>query len=318
MINHGRTLLLNVAARNNLVSSDTWAEYVPADYAPVRNIPAALQLLRHTLLGRTPDARFLNLRVRELMAYIHQTDLAAYLLKLDPRVTYWPVPPDEFLLGAQETFAVTQISGGELELQLHGDFTATQSSGKALQQYLATAGILVGGTENPIDNTVLVVQKLGAVNSAPAVFPVGTAARSTTATLPDTGIKVLLNFADSEMPFAQIATEVEDLLLAEDFLGARPLISEQPRTAMALTSSELAEIQAQWIITVRAVPAPVITTLISIIELLGEPVFLELFGVEDKEPYATFKNIWFDHYVPAYRLAALTLALIYRLEDLRK
>jgi hypothetical protein len=265
-----------------------------------------------------PDARFLNLRVRELMAYIHQTDLAAYLYQLDPRVTYWPTASDEFLVGAQATTTVTQIVGSARELQLHGDFFASQGSGRALQQYLATSGITVGGTENPVENTVFIVQKMGAVNSAPVVFPVGTAARGTIAELPDTGVKVLLNFADAETPFAQLATEVEDLLLAEDFVGAKPLISEQPRIAMASTSSELAETLAQWIITVRAIPAPIATTLIPVLELLGEPVFLELFGVAEQEPYTTFKNIWFDHYAPAYRLAALTLAVIYRMEELRK
>jgi hypothetical protein len=53
------------------------------------------------------------------------------------------------------------------------------------------------------------------------------------------------------------------------------------------------------------------------LELLGEPVFLELFGVEPAEPYATFKNVWFDHPLPAYKLAGLTLAFIYRLEEVR-
>jgi hypothetical protein len=318
MINHGRNLLLNTAASNNLISSDTWAEYVPADYTAIKNLPQGLRLIRHTLLGRTPDARFLNLRVRELMSYIHQTDLAAYLYQLDPRVTYWPTASDEFLVGAQAATTVTQIVGAPRELQLRGEFFASQGSGRALQQYLATAGITVGGTENPEANTVFIAQKLGVVTSAPVVFPVGTSARSTVAELPDTGVKVLLDFADAATPFAQLATEVDDLLLAEDFIGAKPLISEQPSTAMASTAGELAETLAQWIITVRATPAPVATTLIPVLELLGEPVFLELFGVAEQEPYTTFKNIWFDHYAPAYRLAALTLAVIYRMEELRK
>lgn len=318
MINHGRSLLLNTAATNNLISSDTWAEYVPTEYTPIKNLPPGLQLVRHTLLGRTPDARFLNLRVRELMTYVHQTDLSKYLYRLDPRVTYWPTAADEFLIGAQASFSAVQTQGAARELKLVGEFTATQGSGRAVQQYLATAGVTVGGTENPTENTVFIVQKLGVVNSSPVVFPVGTTARSTVAALPDTSVKVILDFADAETPFAQLTTEVEDLLLAEDFVGTKPLVSEQPITAMASTASALAETLAQWIITVRAIPAPIATTLIPVLELLGEPVFLELFGVAEQEPYTTFKNIWFDHYAPAYRLAALTLAVIYRMEELRK
>jgi hypothetical protein len=54
-----------------------------------------------------------------------------------------------------------------------------------------------------------------------------------------------------------------------------------------------------------------------VLELLGEPVFLELFGAAPVEPYATFKNLWFDHPSAAHRLGGLLLALIYRTDAVR-
>lgn len=50
---------------------------------------------------------------------------------------------------------------------------------------------------------------------------------------------------------------------------------------------------------------------------VGEPYLLELFGVDDEEPYETFRNCWNDHPEFAYRLGGLILALIYRTEEIR-
>ena len=49
---------------------------------------------------------------------------------------------------------------------------------------------------------------------------------------------------------------------------------------------------------------------------LGEPTFLQLFGVTDVEPYLTFKNCWANHPEFAYRLGGLVLASLYRTKEL--
>ena len=49
---------------------------------------------------------------------------------------------------------------------------------------------------------------------------------------------------------------------------------------------------------------------------LGEPDFLQLFGVTSVEPYQTFKNCWNNHPDFAYRLGGLVLATIYRTGEL--
>ena len=48
------------------------------------------------------------------------------------------------------------------------------------------------------------------------------------------------------------------------------------------------------------------------LEKIGEPVFLELFGLENEEPWLTFRNLWYDNKVLPYKLGGLLLALIYR------
>ena len=73
----------------------------------------------------------------------------------------------------------------------------------------------------------------------------------------------------------------------------------------------------RWYIVLTANPSPALTTLLPTLELIGEPTLIELFGLSDEEPYLTFKNLWFDHPLPAYRLAGLVMAFIYRTEQLR-
>ena len=132
-------------------------------------------------------------------------------------------------------------------------------------------------------------------------------------TLPDTELKLRLDFAgaaDGPLPmraFSKIKTPQK-----------MPLMTPVDKPAMAVTAAGLEDVFAQWLVTVKTTPTPVITLLMPTLELLGEPVFLSLFGVNYAEPYATFKHLWFDHPLPVYRLAGLVLAMIYRTEELRR
>jgi hypothetical protein len=51
---------------------------------------------------------------------------------------------------------------------------------------------------------------------------------------------------------------------------------------------------------------------------LGEPNFLQLFGLKDVEPYNTFKALWNDHPELPYKLGALLLAIAYRTDEVRR
>lgn len=63
-------------------------------------------------------------------------------------------------------------------------------------------------------------------------------------------------------------------------------------------------------------PTATLDSLELAIQALGEPDFLQLFGVSDVEPYLTFKNCWNDHPEFAYRLGGLVLAVMYRTQEL--
>ncbi len=326
MINHARTLLLNKAHRDNHISLDTAGEYVSPEFKPLP-LPNAMRLLRRVLFGSKPDARFINLRVRELMNYVHQTELAEYVYNLDPRVTYWPMKTNDFFNTAKKTVNVTQLNGSPTKLTVVGNYQADNSVGRALFKYLITAGDNPPAT--PPDtlpllgdgNTVMAnIQELETIDPA-LVNVVGSPAGSTVSVLPHTDLKVIFDFAapaDSDV-YAGIMTEINDFLLYELYdVSAGKLITDQRSEFIMFSSPEISRVLAQWLITVRAAPLSLITTAIPTLELLGEPVFLELFGLENKEPYATFRNLWFDHYSPVYRLAGLTMAAIYRTEELRR
>jgi hypothetical protein len=118
-----------------------------------------------------------------------------------------------------------------------------------------------------------------------------------------------------------LLTETEENIVVENFDAAASdaLVLETTNFAQSLLAPgvELETVISRWQISTRAAPQPVITALLPTLEMLGEPVFLELFGVKQREPYATFKNLWFDHPNAVYRLIGLTLALIYRTEEAR-
>lgn len=88
MINHVRTLLLNRTARAGGLASDTpGAEYVPADYTPIR-VPPALDDVRRAFLPDGLSSYQINFRLLGLMKLLHMPELEKYTLLLDPRYTY--------------------------------------------------------------------------------------------------------------------------------------------------------------------------------------------------------------------------------------
>jgi hypothetical protein len=297
MINHARTLLLNIFAQS-ASNQDAAYEYIASTYRPLV-LPTYLKTIRRAIFGSGPDQRFLNLRARELMSYVHQTELADYAYKLDKRVTYWPEQSDDFL-ALQPQINVRQMSGPNRNIAIGGEFLANNSTGRASRQFTvslisaadpgASAAITQeNGSYIQLENAGLLLQE-SAIDSATLRaqsirnYPTLTASSS---------ISPSNNFPTIELP--------------ETAIKLRPdALTTDPST-----------LSGKWVVQLAANPAPAITTLFPTLELMGEPLFLELFGVADAEPYATFKNVWFDHPLPTYRLAGLIMALIYRTEEVR-
>lgn len=291
MINHARTLLLNMRPQNNHLQ-DAGYEYIPSDFRPAA-LPQALAAVHRVLFGAKPDPYFLNLRGRELLTYIHQTELADYIYKLDPRVTYWPPANAPFFEHAKPTVMAVQTAGLPLPLNLSGTFFASDAAGTTTKRYEIT----MTGTGEEL---YVGFRDIDSV-APPTTTPIEDAVNPAVIALPETKLQFKLNLQAAVSPYDK-RVELADVIITEQY-------ASEPGPSANV---------ARWSIIARANPKPAITTVLPILELLGEPLFLDLFGVAPAEPYATFKNLWFDHPLSAYRLAGLVLAFIYRAEELRK
>lgn len=267
MINHARTMLLNTQPQKSQ-RQDAGYEYMPETFRPATLSPA-LATSYKVLFGTKPDMYFLNLRARELLTYIHQTELAEYVYMLDPRVTYETTTHAPFFENAKPRITIVQTAGLPLPLSWGGTFSASDATGITTKKFEIVA--------QEVNSAYSVSLRTVNSTASPEVITLLDPAQTPTIKLPETNLQFSVNL-------------------------------------QGLQVSGL----ARWILTARANPNPAITTLLPILEILGEPLFLELFGVASVEPYVTFKNLWSDHPLSAYRLAGLVLAFIYRAEELRK
>lgn len=290
--------------------SDYGYEYVPNDFRPVA-LPNALNTMRQLLFGAQPDNYFLNFRVNELMSYIHATELAEYVYRLDPRVTYWPRSANRpYFEPASKRVLITQIYGRPQRLSVAGDLHAITAIGKSFNFY--TIG-LRRTANNDSTSLEMEVRYQGKRDSRFTV-PITNLNAPPIVALPDTALNLRLNPTAYDAVYGATLTEINDFIVIENY-------DESAVSALARESRSLVTpptgLDAQWLVETKVNPAPVLTTVMPSMELLGEPVYLDIFGVEDVEPYLTFKNLWFDHPLPAYKLSGMVLALIYRTEELR-
>lgn len=300
MINHARTLLLNYSAAN-AIGRGSAAEYVPNNFVPVK-LPNALEIVRRTLFGVSSTANDAVLfRVRELLRYIHETELGDYIYALDSRVTYWPETSTSALAALQKIY-VRQTAGAKQTLAVGGSLSNTSPRTNTLEQYIVT----LTDTDFSARSTT---------SSEPSTSVLLSGGLIPALRLPATSLKVVPNGLSALAPpeFSATATELDDILIFEDYAAPNVIADESAEAGTPEAATD-----AVWSVTVLSRPQSAITTLLPIFEMLGEPVLLELFGVADIEPYVTFKNLWFDHPLPVYRLAGFVLALIYRTDSIRK
>jgi hypothetical protein len=308
MINHARTLLLN-QPRDRMHYSDYGYEYVPPTFKPVV-LPPPLLALRRILFGATPDNYFINFRVNEIMSYIHSTELAEYALRLDPRITYWPKTTKPYFEPSGKRVLITQTYGEPKRLIVAGELDALTAIGKSFNLYtISLRYVPIDGVTTP----TLDVRYEGKLNSKFTVSIPDLSAPPIIA-LPDTKLNLRLNPNSYQKAYENIITELADFVVIEGYSSRTDRLVDERRSFVQVPNESLI---AQWLVEAKVNPAPLVTTVIPAIEMLGEPVFLDILGLEDKEPYLTFKNLWFDHPLPAYRLAGIVLALIYRTEELR-
>lgn len=328
MINHARTLLLN-RTRSGTHYTDPGYEYIPQDYRPSR-LPENLQAIRNVLFGSTPDSYFLNFRAHELLSYIHGTDLRSFIYDLDPRVTYWPSDAAPFFAPASKRVTVTQTYGLPQRLSVAGSLRAIETRGRALNNYVVD---LTRQTANNEVQLFISTQYTGARYNntalpAPTTHEITDIAAPPVTTLDQTTLKMIPNVSSYNLSYNRILTESNDFLVIESYTpeaGGRLLLESEGAGGLTgvaaftavLNSTAPGDLLGRWTIETRANPAPALTTVLPTLEMLGEPAFLQLFGLVPQAPYDTFKNLWFDHPLPTYRLAGLVLALIYRTDEYR-
>lgn len=131
MINHIRTLLLNINGEPGFRSDVPGEEFVPPSYR-ARELHPSLRLPMQILFGTDPDRMFRNYRLRQIMTLLHESPLAEYLYTHDPRVTYWPPADAGFY---DQAFGVTVVQTGGLPATLHviGEPAADDAVGRCEQ-----------------------------------------------------------------------------------------------------------------------------------------------------------------------------------------
>jgi hypothetical protein len=316
VINHARTLLLNIASKSYQPGT-LGEEYVP-QYSPAA-LPTYLTTARKILLGTDPDKVFLNFRMHELLSFIHQTALGEFVYALDPRITYDTTATSEFFTAQQQINLRRVLGLTNTRLFLSGVVKADNITGRAYRNYFIDVTFTNGdyrltvAAESTRDE---LVESLDWLQSDAATGD--TSGLSVPVTLPNTALSVSIS-TPQVIPPVLLMEDYYDLLKEDDYdIELEPGEDPSPLQLrrMALTGTEII---GKWQLETYARPDSAITTCLPRLEFLGEPFYLELFGVGNTvEPYATFKNIWFDSKNPTYRLAAFVLAVIYRTDAIRK
>ena len=90
MINHYRTILLNIDGTNSPGLSYPGEELIDIDFKS-KKLPTHLSTVRRLLFGENPDRAYLNYRLKQYTTLWHDSILHEATLDDDPRLTYWPL-----------------------------------------------------------------------------------------------------------------------------------------------------------------------------------------------------------------------------------
>lgn len=94
MINHSRTLLVNVDGVPSGFANDPGEEFILPTFNAIE-LPGFLITVRDQLFGSAPDKIMLNYRARQYMGLLGVTELQEFVTDLDSRITYDILPRDQ-------------------------------------------------------------------------------------------------------------------------------------------------------------------------------------------------------------------------------
>lgn len=128
MINHARTLLLNLDGGGTGFLSDIGEEFIPPTFRAI-TFPGFLQQVHAVLFGGNPDRVMFNFRARQYLGILHHTELEEFVLELDNRITYDVLPTDDLF---NNDFAprITKLEGTTSEIFLIDEVGPPDQSGR--------------------------------------------------------------------------------------------------------------------------------------------------------------------------------------------
>lgn len=285
MINHARTLLMNVDGPAR--PSELGEEFIPAAYRTV-TLPPELQAVRSVLFGSSPDRLYLNYRIRQLIGLLHSTELVDHVLALDPRITYWP-DTQERLLNAEFAPRASWYAGATRPVSFVGDNLADDYAGISRSSWLVTF---------PVENIAVVQRTKNPRTSVDVTYATG---NGLTGPIPLHGSRLSI----------QVGTGGANIG-AEGLTGLKLSIN-----TLARPSTDIGAIVA----TLEQSLDRMLLNRVFYGDAGGDPKY-ELVAYSEHpmgltEPLATFRQLWEHHPLAAYRLGGLLLAVIYRTETLR-
>lgn len=212
MINQVRTLLMNKSSIGGS-SSFPGEEFIPPDFVP-KKWPADLTRAMSTLLGARPDRLYLNYRMREIMAILHNTELAEYVYKNDPRVTYLPLNDEQFFGNTVFGTTYDQYEGNvEVPLTVHGEHVSDEGNGTTTLQWQITV----------VDGTQVEVKRLTPPPDTKLVTYTNSNGLSTYVPLHGSGLKIKFPTASgvgtSWMLYSRARPEMALSVRAENMMG---------------------------------------------------------------------------------------------------
>ena len=136
MINHTRTLLLNVKGEHLERTDIPGDVYIPA-YTPIE-LNSSLQSVYTLLFGTAYDYEGLIYRVSQYMGLLHATEYSPYITAVDSRLTY---DADGLTVMSEGLFATVIVGHG---LKVVGTWDQAGADGRSINQWTVKA--LTSGT----------------------------------------------------------------------------------------------------------------------------------------------------------------------------
>lgn len=133
MINHARSLILNVSPADRPEVGTFGEEYIPTDYK-VLDYAGPLNRIRGKLVGTAGDPLYENYRLMQLMSLLHANQYSEELvLSLDDRYTYRPFSPS--FMDFDASIEVEEVDAKNLQLTASGDPESDETVGKSLYRW---------------------------------------------------------------------------------------------------------------------------------------------------------------------------------------